>query len=80
MLHNSDEFFDKFPKEIEENKYVLIEHKGTIAERLLLAYDTEIEAYRDLKKCSTKCKVVKANVIYIDLEGFKVLYGYEEIQ
>lgn len=72
-------YFETLPKEIEENKYVLIEHKDTVAERLLNAYDTEIEAYKILKKCSTKCKVVKANVIYIDLEGLKVLYDYEEV-
>lgn len=79
MLHDSKDFFDKFPKEIEENKFVLVEHKGTIAERVLHAYDTEIEAYKILKKCSTKCTVVKANVTYIDLEGLKVLYDYEEV-
>ncbi len=74
-----ESYFETLPKEIEENKYVLIENKGTIAERVLCAYDSEIEAYKTLKKASSKCKVIKANAIYINLEGLKVLYGYKEV-
>lgn len=74
-----ESYFETFPKEIRYNKYVLIEHKDTVAERVLCAYDSEIEAYKDLKKCSTKCNVIKANVTYLDLEGLKVLYKYEEV-
>lgn len=67
--------------EIRENKYVLVENKGTFAERILCAVDTEIEALRMYRKLRTKLKViVKANVRYAEIEGMKFLYDYKEIQ
>lgn len=50
--------------EVIENQYVLIENKGTFAERILDVFDTEIEALKYYRKVSTKLKaVVKATVM-----------------
>lgn len=76
-----ESYFDTFPKEIRYNQYVLVLNRGTYAERVLKAYDSEIEAYKIYRKCSGKLKsVVKAKVTYVNIEGRKFLYDYEEIQ
>lgn len=69
-----------FPQEIEKNKFVLLENKGTENENILGAYDTEIEALRIYKKVSHNRKIViPANVIIANVHGVKMICGYEEI-
>lgn len=75
-----ESYFDTFPKEVRHNKYVLIDMMGT-KENFIDAYDSEIEAYKDYKKVSTKTKrIFKANVTYVKIGNRKYMYKYEEIQ
>ncbi len=69
-----------FPQEIEKNKFVLLENKGTENENILGAYDTEIEALRIYKNVSHDRKIIiPANVIIANVHGVKMICGYEEI-
>ncbi|WP_252243189.1 hypothetical protein [Clostridium sp. ZBS14] len=69
-----------FPKEIVKDMYALVEHKGTEREKLLGAYPSEIEAFKIYRRVSHNDKViVKANIIYHNVHGMKVMCGYEEI-
>jgi len=69
-----------YPKTIENDKFALIENKGTEKERILGAYDTEIQALRIYKNVSHNRKVIiPANIIYHTVHGMKILCGYEEI-
>lgn len=69
-----------FPQEIVNDMFALIENKGTEKERLLGAYNTEIEALRIYKNVSHNRKVIiHANIIYHNVHGMKILCGYEEI-
>lgn len=62
------------------NQYVLVENKGTIAERVLCACETEIEALALYRRVRTKLKtVVKANITYAEIGNVKFLYDYEEV-
>ncbi|MDU2459629.1 MAG: hypothetical protein E7D28_06680 [Clostridium sp.] len=75
-----ESYFDTFPKEVRYNKYVLVDSIGTLGENFIGAYDTEIEAYKDYKKVSTKSKrIFKANVTYVKLGNRNYMYSYEEI-
>lgn len=74
-----DDVIEKF--EVVENQYVLIENKGTFAERILDVFDTEIEALKYYRMVRTKLKeVVKANVTYAKIEGIDFIYSYEEVK
>ncbi|NFL43177.1 hypothetical protein FDB55_12975 [Clostridium botulinum] len=69
-----------FPKEIVKNMYALVEYKGTEKEHFVYAYPTEIEAFKIYKKIHHTDKAIfKANIIYANLFGTKVMCGYEEI-
>lgn len=80
-LFTVEEFAKEFGKnwKVKEGQYVLVENRGTIAERTLNAYDTEIEAYKIKRKSNTNIDVVKANVRYVNLKGITFLYDYEEV-
>lgn len=81
-MYTVEEFAETFAEDtfIKKGQYVLVENKGTFAEKTLGAYDTEIEAFRIRMKCDSKVDVVKADVKYVKLEGITFLYSYEEIQ
>lgn len=67
--------------EVIENQYVLVENRGTFAERILDVFDTEIEALKYYRMVRTKLKeVVKANVTYAKFEDYSIIYSYEEIE
>lgn len=69
-----------FPQEIETNMFVLLENKGTEKERILGAYNTEIEALRIYRNVSHNRKVIiPANAVYHNVHGMKILCGYEEM-
>lgn len=69
-----------FPQETVKNKFVLLENKGTEKERILGAYDSEVEAFKIYKKVSHSKKIIlPANIILADIHGMKVICGYEEI-
>lgn len=69
-----------FPQETVKNKFVLLDNKVTEKERILGAYDSEVEAIKIYKKVSHNRKVIiSANVIIADVHGVKMIYGYEEI-
>ena len=69
-----------FPQETVKNKFVLLENNGTEKERILGAYDSEVEAFKIYKKVSHNRKVIiPANVIIADVHGVKMICGYEEI-
>ena len=80
-LYTAEEFTKEFGRdwEVKEGQYVLVENRGTIAERILNAYDTEIEAFKIRKKSNTNIDVVKANVRYVTLSGITFLFDYEEV-
>lgn len=74
-----DDVIEKF--EVIENQYVLVENRGTFAERILDVFDNEIEALKYYRMVRTKLKeVVKANVTYAKFEGELIFYSYEEIE
>lgn len=81
-LYTIEEFVETFSEDtfIRKGQYVLVENRGTFAERTLSAYDTEIEAFRIKMKSKIKIDVVKADVKYVKLKGITFLYSYEEIQ
>lgn len=73
--------FEKYPEEVRENYYILIENPDNIKESVLGAYATEIEALKIFRKVSHhRKKVVKGNAIYKTILGTTVLWGYEEIK
>lgn len=72
--------FEKYPAEVEENKFILLENPNSDFEKILGAYDTEIEAYTVYKKVGhSRKKVIKANVIYKTICGLPMLMGYEKL-
>ena len=81
-LYSLDEFAKEFGKDwtVKKGQYVLVENKGTFAERTLSAYDTELEAFKIRKRSSTNISVIKADVRYVTLEGITFLYDYEPIE
>ncbi|QAA31181.1 hypothetical protein [Clostridium manihotivorum] len=71
--------FSKYPEEIEENKFLLIENPDNFKRKLLGEFDTEIEAYQIYKKVSHhRKKVAKGKVIYKTVLGTRLLWDYEE--
>lgn len=75
-----EDLINNYPKEVRKNQFILVSNKGTYAEKILKAYDNEIEAYRILKKCSKKKEcIVKGNALFVNIEGINFLYGYEEV-
>lgn len=75
-----ESYIETFPKEIRPNKFVLVDSMGDLGENFIGAYDSEIEAYRDYKKVSTKSKkILKANVTYVNINGMTFFHSYEKI-
>lgn len=80
-LYTIDEFAKEFGKDwiVKKGQFVLVENRGTIAEKTLSAYDTELDAIKIKRRCRSKVDVVKADVRYVTLEGISFLYDYEPI-
>ncbi|HEX9025230.1 MAG TPA: hypothetical protein VF839_02085 [Clostridium sp.] len=82
MLSNDDKLMSllDFPKEIVKDMYAIVEYKGTEKEYFVYAYPSEIEAFKISKKLSHKdVSIFKANIIFHNVHGMKVMCGYEEI-
>lgn len=76
-----ENYLETFPKEIRYDKFVLIDSMGELGENFIGAYDSEIEAYKDYKKVSTKSKkILKANVTYVNINGMTFFHSYEKIR
>ena len=81
-LFTPEEYVKEFGKDwaVKKGQYVLVENRGTFAERTLSAYDTELEAFKIRKRSSTNISIIKADVRYVTLEGITFLYDYEPIE
>ena len=76
-----ESYLETFPKEVRYNKYVLVDSMGNLGENFIGAYDSEIEAYKDYKKVSSRSKrILKANVTYVKINDMTFIHSYEEIQ
>lgn len=80
----NDDYFDEInferdlPKEKITNSFIVLGNAENEEEEALVAYESEIEAYRAYKNISYKNKrIIKGTAIYGDLFGMKVLLGYE---
>lgn len=82
MNNDEDKVMDitDFPKEIEKDMFAIVEYKGTEKEYFVYAYPSELKAYQISKRVGHKdVSVFKANIIYYNVQGMKVMYGYEEV-
>lgn len=72
--------FEAYPEDV-KNQFVLLEDPNTEFEKILGAYDSEIQAHKIYKKVShDRKKVVRADVIYKTIMGLTIIYGYRNVQ
>lgn len=83
-IEKEDDYFDEIdferdlPKEKVDNSFIVIGDVRDGEEEALVAYKSEIEAYKAYKRVSYNHKrIIKGTAIYGDLFGMKVLLGYE---
>lgn len=67
---------EDFPKEIVKDMWAIVEYKGTDKERFVYAYPTEIEALKIARKMTTDRTVFKADIVFYNVCGLKVMDGY----
>lgn len=80
-VYTIEEYVEKFAEDvfIKEGQFVLIQNKGTFFEKIIDAYDTEIEAFKSKRNTKGKSTIIRANVKYVKLKGIIFLYSYEQI-
>lgn len=83
-MNNNDDYFEEIdfeqdlPKEKVRNSFIVIGSEENEEYEAIVAYESELEAYRAYKNISCKNKkIIKGTAIYGDLFGMRVLLGYE---
>lgn len=84
MNQNNDDYFEEIdfeqdlPKEKVRNSFIVIGSEENEEYEAIVAYESELQAYRAYKNISCKNKkIIKGTAIYGDLFGMRVLLGYE---
>lgn len=83
-MNNNDDYFEEIdfeqdlPKEKVRDSFIVIGREENEEYEAIVAYESELEAYRAYKNISCKNKkIIKGTAIYGDLFGMRVLLGYE---
>ena len=83
-MNNNDDYFEEIdfeqdlPKEKVRDSFIVIGNEENEEYEAIVAYESELEAYRAYKNISCKNKkIIKGTAIYGDLFGMRVLLGYE---